>query len=70
MCLDVSGGVHGIKVCMRYSEGEGVCSRIGRCEFWEAPRVSKCVRTGRKMKTCFAQVPQSAGQVSPHRVGS
>lgn len=30
VCLDVSGGVHGIKVCMQHSEGEGVCARTGR----------------------------------------
>lgn len=45
MCLDVSGGVHGIKVCMRNSEGEGGVRQDRKgVEFWEALRVSKCAR--------------------------
>lgn len=43
VCLNLSGGVYGIKVCMQYSEGEGVCVRVG-CEFWDALRVRKCTR--------------------------
>lgn len=63
--MSLSGGVYGIKVCTQYSEGEGVCARVG-CEFWDALRVRKCTHWNKNEGLLRAGAPKcGASEFSP-----
>lgn len=57
VCLSLSGGVFGIKVCTQYSEREGVCARVG-CEFWDALRVRRCTHWNKNEGLLRADAPK------------